>query len=247
MVKYLTNFQINFLELKYRTFYLIFSLISTFIVSFEYKVELFFFISKSLLVLQPYLIYTGLFDPLLTYVKLAFFYSFIVTFPLAVYLYLYFFFKSFYTSYIYRFQIVIYFFYFITLFFYYIFFNFFLNYFFNFLLHYQRYSSYSIFELRLEATIVQYYSLYINMLFVYFAAISIPVIFLCLALIGVISREYFLTFKYRKYIYLVLIILFLIVVPPDVFIQLVILPVLFLIIEIYLYLITFYYLLSEKY
>lgn len=246
MLNQLLNFQINFLELKYRILYSLFSFTITFFIYFEYKIELFFFISKNLLFLQPYFIYTSLFDPLITYFKLSFFYSILTVFPLLVYFFLFFFLKSFFTSYIYRINLIIYIFYFITIFFYYIFFNLFLNYFFNFLILYQRYSSYSIFELRLEATISQYYSLYINMLGVYFTSILIPVIFLILALIGFIKREFFLGFKYRKYVYLILIILLLILSPPDLSVQLIILPVLLLIIEIYLYLITFYFLLNEK-
>lgn len=247
MLKLISNFYINLIELKYRTFYFFFSFLITFIVYFEYKIELFFSISKSFLFLQPYFIYTGLFDPLLTYFKLSFIFAILTTFPIFVYFYSYFFFKSLITSYIYKIYLVIYFFYFITLVFYYVFFNLFLNYFFNFLILYQRYSSYSVFELRLEATIVQYYSLYLNMLGVYFISVLIPVMFMVFALAGIVSRNFFLTFRYRKYVYLSLIIIFLLLSPPDLTVQLIIFPVLLVIIEVYLYLVTFYYLLNEKY
>ena len=44
-----SNFLINFVELKYRFFYFFLSYILTFVICFEYKIELFFSISESFL------------------------------------------------------------------------------------------------------------------------------------------------------------------------------------------------------
>ena len=85
------------------------------------------------------------------------------------------------------------------------------------------------------------------MLGVYFISVLIPVMFMVFALAGIVSRNFFLTFRYRKYVYLSLIIIFLLLSPPDLTVQLIIFPVLLVIIEVYLYLVTFYYLLNEKY
>lgn len=237
------NFVINFIELKFRVIYFLISWILTFLICFEYRVELFFSISKFFLRIHGHFIYTGLFDPLLVYFKLSLLFSFFLIFPIFVYLFGFFFFKSFYSRYMYLYLFLINIFYLITIFFYQIVLNFILVFFFQFLLLFQRNSSNTSFQLYLEATIVQYYSLYINIFFIYLTIILIPIIFLLLTILNVITSDYFLSFSYRKYIYLSICILFLLVAPPDITIQLVIFPLLFFTIEIYLYITTFYYLL----
>lgn len=237
------NFVINFIELKFRAIYFLISWILTFLICFEYRVELFFSISKFFLRIHGHFIYTGLFDPLLVYLKLSLLFSFFLVFPIFVYLFGFFFFKSFYSRYMYLYLFLINIFYLIAIFFYLILLNFVLVYFFQFLLLFQRNSSTTSFQLYLEATIVQYYFLYINILYIYITIILIPIILLVLTMLKLIKADYFFSFSYRKYIYISISILFLIVAPPDISIQFIIFPLLFLTIEIYLYITTFYYLL----
>ena len=245
MVEKKLNLVINFIELKYRIFYSLCSFVITFIVCFEYKIELFYIIAKSFLEMQEQFIYTGLFDPLLVYFKLSLFSSFILTFPFLFYFIAFFFFKSLPTVYIVRYIWLVLSFYFSILLIYYLFFQLILVYFFEFLTAFQRNKIFSIFELHLEATIVQYYSLYTSILTVYFLCTLIPLLFLFLVIMNIITEEVFMEFTYRKYLYIGLIFFVLLISPPDVTIQIFIFPLLVLIIEFYLFLITFSYLIYK--
>ena len=88
------NIIINFLELKYRIIYFVFSFIGTFSTCFYFKVELFYLISNFFLRYENGFIYTGLLDPLLIYIKLTFFSSLIFGVPLIIYFYGFYFFDD---------------------------------------------------------------------------------------------------------------------------------------------------------
>ena len=98
MLENKSNFFIHLNELKVRTFYFVFSFLFTFICSYIYRVEIFYSISKLFLQHERGFIYTGILDPFFVYLQLAFFVSLVFIYPYFVYIYGFYFFKSFYTK-----------------------------------------------------------------------------------------------------------------------------------------------------
>ena len=112
---------------------------------------------------------------------------------------------------------------------------------FEFLVSFQRIDSVSGYDLVLKATITQYYTLFFNYIYIFLILILIPNVYLILIFLNVIHKSNFLTYKFRKYLYLITIFLFIIFAPPDFWIQLLILPFIILVLEIYIYIITYLY------
>ena len=96
MFTHQSNFFIHFNELKVRTFYFLISFISTFFISYLYRIEIFYSISKLFLQHERGFIYTGVLDPFFVYIQLSLFISFVFTFIFSIYIYGFYFFKSFY-------------------------------------------------------------------------------------------------------------------------------------------------------
>ncbi len=71
---------------KFKSFFLVFSFILTFIVCFFFRLELFFFLGKVLIPLKKRLIFTGLSSAFWSYIKLSLYTSLIFVSPLTVYL-----------------------------------------------------------------------------------------------------------------------------------------------------------------
>ena len=209
-----SNILINFIELKYRLIYLIYGLIFTFCVSFYYRVELFFLISK---------------------------FVFILICPLVIYLLGFFFFKSFYSSQLWYFIIYLFCTYFISLILFFFLTKTFLPFLLEFLIDFQRLDNSSVLELKLQATITQYYSFFFTYVIIYLILVLIPNIFLFLVLVGLITSELFFNHFYRKYIYFVVFIFFLIIAPPDFLLQLSLVPFVLVFLEVYIFFITFFY------
>lgn len=234
-----TNFLIHWVELKYRIVYYIISFFLTFCVCFIYKVELFFLISYIFLNFEHGFIYTGLLDPLLLYLKLSFFFSFVLTLPFFIYLFVFFFFRSFSNFltiysffYIFCLYILV-----ITLFILLVILVFPLL--LEFLLNFQRTNTLETLELVLQATINQYYNFFFSYTKIYFLLILIPNLFFCLILLNFLKKQSFLDLKFRKYLYLIIFIGFLIFAPPDFFLQLLIFPLVIFILEIFIYFISY--------
>lgn len=241
------NFFINFLEFKYRFFYLLLSFLLTFIQCFEYKIELFFFISEPFLNLQEYFIYTNLLDPILIYIKLSLFISIFLISPFFIYLFIFYFFKSLYTIYLYitgYFLLILF---LLNIIMYYILFNILFKFLFKFLLTFERNKLTSLFQLHLEATINQYYSFFFLLIDIYIFLFFIPIIIFFLIIFNIIADKFFNNFLFRKYLYLGVFLIFLIIAPPDLFIQIFIVPLIFLILELYIYIITLFYLLYKTF
>lgn len=234
-----TNFSIHLTEFKYRAFYYLFSFIFTFIICFLFRVQLFFLISHIFLYYKSGFIYTSLLDPLIVYIKLSFFFSFLFTLPFLIYLFIFFFLRSFcnfYTLY-YFFYIFCLFFLTILLFVFLLIFIF--PFIITFLLDFQRLNTSEVFELVLQATMNQYYNFFFSYVKIYFFLVLIPNVFFFLILINILSKEIYLTFKFRKYMYLLVFICFLIFAPPDFFLQILIFPLLVIILEVFIYFISY--------
>lgn len=91
MVKFKSNFLINFIELKLRACYYIYSLIFSFLICFNYKTALFYIISDYFLKYESGFIYTSLLDPILIYIKLSGLVSFFISLPIFSYIFGFFF------------------------------------------------------------------------------------------------------------------------------------------------------------
>lgn len=244
MIKKLNIF-INLIELRFRVFYCFFSFLLLFCISFAYKMELLFFFCESFLLLQSQFIYTGLLDPLIIYIKACILISVLFVIPIIIYILGFFLFKSinnnqiifFFCSLIIVYNIII----FLCYFLYKILFFFFLE----FLLLFQESKIESLFQLYLQATIVQYYGILLKGFYFYIILVLLPLGLLFLSILKIISEEYFLTFCYRKYFYLIISLILILFMPPDLFVQIMIIPIVFCILEFYFYLITCYFLLFK--
>ena len=234
------NFLIHLKELKYRFVYFLFSFILTFIICFYFRVELFFLISSIFLSYGQSFIYTGLFEPLIIYFKLSFLFSFFFTFPINFYIFSFFFLRSFYNFYTFYYFFYISCLYFLTILIFILFLILIFPLLIIFLLNFQRSNNLEIFELLLQATINQYYNFFFNYIKIYFLLICIPNIFFLLVLIKLINKEFFFNYKFRKYLYLNIFIFFFIFAPPDLFLQILILPLIIFILEIFIYFISFF-------
>ena len=157
MLEKKTNFVINLIEFKYRTFYISITLLFTFLVCFYYKIELFFLISNFFLKFEDGFIYTSLLDPILIYLKLAFLFSWIFSIPIVIYIYGFFFIKSFYSFYLYFFVFYLFLMYTLSFFLFIFLSSLVLPIILDFLISFQQVESYS---LVLQATITQYYSFF---------------------------------------------------------------------------------------
>ena len=111
----------------------------------------------------------------------------------------------------------------------------------EFLIDFQRLDNSSVLELKLQATITQYYSFFFTYVIIYLILVLIPYIFLFLVLVGLITSELFFNHFYRKYIYFVVFIFFLIIAPPDFLLQLSLVPFVLVFLEVYIFFITFFY------
>ena len=243
MLEKKTNFFINLIELKYRTIYVGLTVLLTFVVCFYYKVELFFLISNYFLRLEEGFIYTSLLDPILIYLKLAFLFSLIFSIPAVIYIYGFFFIKAFYSFYLYFFVFYLLLMYVLSFILFIFLSNLVLPILLDFLIGFQQVEGLNSYSLTLQATITQYYSFFFTYLYLFIILILIPNIYLSLIFLGVISKENFLSNKFRKYLYLIVVLIFLLFAPPDFWIQLMVLPLIFIMLEVYIYIITFLYVL----
>ncbi len=234
-----TNFSIHIQELKYRSIYYLISFVLTFCICFFFKVELFFLISKIFLNYEQGFIYTSLLDPLIIYLKLSFFFSCVFTTPYLIYLFVFFFLRSlfnFYTIYSFFYIFVLY---VLTVLLFLLLLLLIFPVIIIFLLKFQRANSLETLELILQATMNQYYIFFFSYLKIYLLLVSIPNFFFGLVLLNIISKEIFFSYAFRKYLYLLVFICFLIFAPPDVFLQILIFPLVIIILEIFIYFISY--------
>lgn len=235
-----TNININYIELKFRIFYSIYSFLTIFIICFSYRVEIFYLISSFFLLFKEGFIYTGLLDPIIVYLKLSILSSILISFPFFIYLIGMFFFKSFYNFYLTYFL-----FYFLSLYLIGMIILFTVSkllfpIILEFLISFQRENVNNILEMNLQATITQYYRFFSLYLSIYFFLLLIPNVFFILVLLNIVPLQYFLRKNYRKYLYLLTIVFFLIIAPPDFLIQLALLPFIAVFLELFIFFITFF-------
>jgi Sec-independent protein secretion pathway component TatC len=238
MLQKKTNLIINITELKIRLFYFIFSFFLIFFISFFYRLELFYLISQFFLRYEEGFIYTSLLEPFIIYFKLTLIFTLIFSFPFFIYIFGFFFFKamfSYYTFYYFYYFIFIY----IISLLLFIFISFvFFPLVLEFLLSFQRNHSSDVLHILLQATVSQYFSFFFNYLLIYLFIVLVPNIVLFLTLLNILDRTFFLTYKFRKYLYFVVLICFLIFAPPDFVAQIFLLPIVFIVLEIFIYITT---------
>lgn len=232
------NLIINISELKIRLFYFVLSFFLTFFASFIYRVELFFFISQFLLKYEEGFIYTSLLEPFIIYLKLSILFTFVFSTPFFIYIFGFFFFKGTYTFYTFYYFYFFVFLYLIAVCFFilisFLVFPFILE----FLLSFQRVENFEILQILLQATMNQYFNFFTNYFLIYLFIVFAPNFILFLILIGILNKSFFLSFKFRKYLYLIVLVSFLLFAPPDFLVQLLLLPIVILILEIFIYLTT---------
>ena len=238
-MRYFSNLIINIKELQIRTIYSFITFLVAFSVAFLKKVELFFVISKFFLSEESGFIYTNLIDPLIIYIKISFLFSIIFTFPIIFYTYAFFFFKAIYNFYIFYIFMYIFSFYFggfciLSLCYFKIF-----PIILKFLLEFQRTELYTPLKLILRATMDKYFIFFYNFVCIFFFIFLFCNIFLIFLFFNMFNKQTFKKIFYRKFLYLLIIIFSLIFAPPDILLQLIILPFLIFLIEIIIYFIIF--------
>lgn len=231
----LSNIKINILELKIRIIYIFFSFLSTFIIFFNYKIELFFFITKDFLNKKNQFVYTNLLDPIYIYIKLTLIFSIFFCIPVITYFIITFLFKGLYNFYIKTIMTIIICYYFNNIFILYFCYTKFLPILLNFLIELEKKNT-NTFQLLLLPTGIDYLKLFIDfLLFFHFSFLIINIFFL---LSKFLSLE---ILNNKKYVYLITFIIFLIIAPPDFFVQINIFPILIIIIELSIYLNLFFF------
>ena len=185
-------------------------------ICFHYKTALFYIISNFFLRYESGFIYTNLLDPILIYLKLSALASILISLPIVGYILGFFFFKSLYTSYLLYFI-----FYFILIYFSSLLLLIFLSnliipILFEFLLSFQHLDLAGGYELILKATITQYYTLFFNYIYLFCFLVFIPNVYLILIFLKIINKDNFVSFKFRKYLYIITLFCFLIFAPPDI-------------------------------
>lgn len=220
-------FQIHLYELKIRTLYLIISYLLCFLICLIFKVELFFIISKIFLQFNTGFIYTDIMEPFMVYIKLSLFFSFVIILSIFFYFYSFFFFKSFYMNQI-RIVLFLFFLFYLFIGFYFIlFFKFFIPVVLKIFFLFERIDINSLLMISLEAKLKDYLKKFFIFIFVSLLITHLP-LFLMLYILKFSNIN---NIKFRKYLYIIMIVVFLIVAPPDIFLQVLILPFLFFFIE----------------
>lgn len=216
MVKLKSNFLINFIELKLRSGYFIYSLIFSFVICFNYKTALFYLISDYFLKYESGFIYTSLLDPILIYLKLSSLFSIFISLPVFGYIFGFFFLKSLTTSYLLYFIFYFFLIYLASFLLLILLSHLILPILFEFLLSFQHVDLSGGYELVLNATITQYYGLFFNYIYLFCVLILIPNFYLIFIFLGIINRDNFINFKFRKYLYIITLFFYIVFAPPDV-------------------------------
>jgi|688.fasta_scaffold06839_21 sec-independent protein translocase protein TatC len=242
---YLFNKQFFFFftEIKYRIFYIFLSILITFFVCYFYKEQLVFLLTKTLLynMNSHRFIFTTLIEIFFSYIYFCIYFSIIINIPFNIVFIGHFFFNSLYIhefKLFFNFLILVIFFYIISIF---------LNYFFilpNFLklfLNFEQSNSY--FPLHLEAKIDEILKILLKIFIYIILYFQIPVLILTLKFVNIID-EYFLI-KYRKFFYFIFIIFSACIAPPEIIIQFIILFLILICFEFFLFIILFILFLKE--
>jgi sec-independent protein translocase protein TatC len=232
-------FNIHLYELKYRTLYIIISYIVCFFICLIFKVELFFLISKYFLQFNSGFIFTKLTEPFFFYLKLILFCSFYWIFSVLLYFYGFFFFKSFYNYQIKFFLFLFFLFYLIIGFYFYFFFKFYIPFILNFFFLFERVDINSLLMISFEAKLNDFLTFFFVFTFILLFITHFP-LFLMLYTSKFLNIN---NIKIRKYIYMIMFILFICIAPPEIFSQILILPLFFFFIEFLFYFIFLIYIL----
>lgn len=196
------NLFINLNEFYYRLIYICLTIFSSFFISFFYKIEIFYIISKFFILYEKKgFIYINLLDPIIIYIKISILIALIFSLPICIYIYIFFFFKS-----IQIFLIKYIFLYFLS--FYLISFNIFIFCYFklfpliiNFLLRFQLIDIFMPLKLTLQATMDKYFFFFFNFILILFIIlISINLMFF-LAYVNFFSKKFIIKFTYKKFLY----------------------------------------------
>lgn len=235
------NFNLNIFELRFRIIYSLVCLLLTFLICFEFKIELFYFISKPFLLFKKEFIYINILGPIFIYLKLSFWFSFLVSFPFLYYNFVSFFFKAFYFTIIKLYTIFVGVSLLINLMLYSIIYIIFIDFFLILLFSFERSDITRMFQLHVETTIHQYFYFFNFIIFIYLIILIIPSIFFII-LIKIKKQNYNkINNSFRKYAYFILFLLVLLLSPPDIIIQLLIYFIIILYFELYIYLLLFFY------
>ena len=211
-------------DLKIKVFYLIISFIITLLICIYYRIHILFLISRTFLLLKKKFIFTKISTAFWIYLKLSTITSLIFILPLFFYFLGLFLLKGFY---IYQNKIwtTVFIIFYITIIltlinFYKYVFPFILTFFLSFE------SNIGPLSLTLEARIDQYINFYIFFIFFILLLFIIPFLLLVVTLFFKINKN-----SLRKYIYIPLLFFFILFAPPDLSIQLLLIPFLFVITE----------------
>lgn len=216
-------------DCKVKLYFLSCSFLSTLIINFVYRLEIFYLIGKVFIVFQKEIIFTNVTAGLWVYLKLAILGSIVVLIPLIFYFMFLFLlkgFKSYQSSFLFNISIIFIFFCFITisLSFYYLF-----PFIFSFFLNFE--NPRGLISLCLEARFDQYVLFVLRYLMIIIGLLFIPTFLLIMHFL-VLKK----TRKLRRVIYGVTSLALLIIAPPDFFLQFFFILILILTVECLLWL-----------
>ena len=115
------------------------------------------------------------------------------------------------------------------------------------MLAFQRNEINVIFQLNFEAKIDQYYSFFSNIVYLYIIITIIPIFIFLFMTTNFFVKFIQKGFIYRKYLYLLLLFIFLFIAPPDFYLQLIIFPYIIIVLETYIYVLTYFFIIYKIY
>lgn len=216
----------HWIDLQIKLSYIIFSYILTFLICYLFRINIFFYISKYFLLLDKKFIFTNLTTAFWVYFQLCCVISLIFIIPLLIYFIFFFILKSFYNYQIKIFSFLFFLFYLILI----LILNFFYIYIFplllNFFLNFENFQG--PLTIQLEARLDQYLNFFIYFFLFIFFVLTIPILFLIIKYFFINHKS---TKNIRKYVYSILIVCFILISPPDIMLQLIMLPSFFIFTE----------------
>ncbi len=223
------SFEYHWHDLKTKLYFVFISFIITFLISFIFRTELFYFLGQVFIQFQKNIIFTKLSTGFWVYFQLAWWSSLFFLLPLILYFTFLFLLKGFlqYKS-IFYFTLSILFFLFFS---YIIIFNLYyiFPFIFSFFLNFE--STTSLISVQLEARFDQYISFLINYFLVILSITVVPFLILIINFFFIKKLK-----QIRCNIYLPLFFFFLLIAPPDLLLQLLLFLFLLILIEVFLFL-----------
>lgn len=225
-------------ELKFRIGYLLFSVLFNFTIYFSFSKEILFLLIKPLLVINSnnqnlnYFIFTNMSDVLFIYIKISLVIALICSIPIIFFQFWFFLIKGLY-NYEKTFLLLLFCLFFCLFFILFmLLYNYIIPFIWVFFINFELNDSNSLFSVYYEANIMDYVNFLFYIYFILFSLLIFPLVMILFIYFEILDLNFFII--YRKYFYTIFLILSGIFSPPDIFSQIFISVLLYIIYELIL-------------